>query len=165
MTPVRKLQLLFAGCAMAASALVAREGWVERVYPDPVHGNKIPTGCAGVTKGMKPGQVFTTDECVEKTAAAMVEHFAPILPCVPENIPVGVFAVFGNMSYNLKGGPTAFCKSSMSKRAMAGDFKGACDAILLYHYAGGLDCRTDWRCRGLWLNRQKEHAQCLKGLS
>lgn len=161
----KRLGLLFAACCALAAPIVANEGWVERGYADPVHGKKVPTGCAGVTKGIEIGRVYTPEECLQKTAAAMVEHAAPIMACVRDDFPATgapYLAEMVDMSYNI--GTSGFLKSSMCRRMKAADYKGACDAILLYHYAGGKDCRTDRSCRGVWKRRLESHAKCLGAL-
>lgn len=163
MTPARKLQLLFAACSLAAVSLVGREGWELKAYPDPVHGNRVPTACAGVTEGVVAGRVYSEEECLLMTSQAMVKHGAPILPCVGEGMPVAVLAEFVSMSHNI--GTAGFLSSSMCRLAKAGDYRGACDAILLWYRAGPADCRTDRRCRGLWIDRQRQHAACLAGLA
>lgn len=163
MSPAQRLAVLFTACAIAATGIVAREGWEETAKPDPVHGNKIPTACAGVTKNIKPGQKFTRDECVERTAVAMIEHAAPIMRCVPDPVPVGMLAEFADHAYN--NGPANFCSSTMSRKAMAGDFKGACDGFLLWYKAGGLDCRISDRCQGLYVRRCEARENCYRSIN
>lgn len=162
MSPARRLGLLFSACALLAGGVVASEGWVLRGYEDPVHGAAVPTACAGVTEGVVVGRKYTEEECTLMTAQAMVKHAAPIMKCVPDDISPQTLAVFADFSFNA--GPSAFCGSTISKRAMAGDMRGACDAFLLWYRAGGADCRTDRRCRGVWVRRQKQRADCLAGL-
>ena len=45
----------------------------------------------------------------------------------------------------------------------AGDYRGACEAILQYKYAGGVDCSTPGNrvCSGLWKDRLRTRAKCL----
>jgi lysozyme len=164
--------LLFSALAVGSAAYVGREGWETTAYPDPVHGAKVPTYCAGVTGGgVKVGDKFTEEECLRRTMIARVEHIVPILPCVRDDIPVtprtaDYLGVMANMSANVGNGrekpPSGFLGSTMCREMKAGNYRKACDGILLWWRAGGLDCRTDRRCRGLWLDRQKAHAACLQ---
>ena len=172
MGPGQKLRLLFAACSMAAIALVAREGWVTRSYPDPVHGNRVPTACAGVTEGIKPGQVFTEQECIERTALAMVKHAGPILRCVPDTMDMryaGYLSEQVDIAYNIgvgnylgigKSRPSGMCR-----HMKAGDYRASCEAILAFKYAGGKDCSLkESKCPGVWNRRLEQRANCLKAL-
>jgi len=53
--------------------------------------------------------------------------------------------------------------SSMRRQLLAGNYRAACDALLLYRYAGGYDCSTpgNTRCAGVWTRQQTRHAKCL----
>lgn len=66
--------------------------------------------------------------------------------------------------YNM--GATTFCRSSMSRKAKAGDLRGACKALGLYVFSGGKDCRLKAsNCGGIVKRRQDEIALCERGLS
>lgn len=163
----RKIALLFAACSVAAAGLVGREGWVLKGYPDPVLGAKLPTACAGVTEGVQLGRAYGDDECVLMTAQAMLKHAGPILPCVRDDFPATGAAYLSEMvtmSYNI--GTAGFLGSSMCRQMKAGAYGPACDAILGWYKSGGVDCRdpNNRVCRGLWTDRQRQHAQCLKAL-
>jgi len=165
MTPARKMALILSALtAMAGGAHVAREGWVLKGYPDPVHGAKVPTACDGVTEGVVLGRVYTEAECVQMSLIAKVKHAAPIASCIEHEMPVAFLAEQTDMAFNIgvgkPGGKGGFLNSTMCRQMRAGDYQAACDAILLYYRAGSLDCRTDRRCRGLWLRRQEAHKRC-----
>jgi GH24 family phage-related lysozyme (muramidase) len=57
--------------------------------------------------------------------------------------------------------------SAMRKRLLAGDYRGACDALLLYKFQGKgknrFDCSTpgNRRCYGVWRRQQTRHARCI----
>lgn len=166
MTPAQKLALLFSALSLGAGGLVASEGWVLKGYADPVHGAKVPTACAGVTEGVVLGRVYTEDECIAMTASAMLKHAAPILPCVGDTFPVTGGAYLKTMadtSYNI--GTAGFLRSSMCRKMQAGDYRGACNAIPLYKYAGGKDCsHRPNNCYGVITRRKDQQADCLKAL-
>ena len=68
------------------------------------------------------------------------------------------FAV--SMSYNV--GATAFCNSTIVKRWNAGDYAGGCEAVMMWTYAAGKDCRVrENNCYGLITRREAERKQCL----
>lgn len=55
-------------------------------------------------------------------------------------------------------GTGGFCRSTAARRFNAGNWRGGCDAFLMWNKAGGREVR------GLTLRRQRERALCLKGL-
>ena len=63
-------------------------------------------------------------------------------------------------------GTAGFKKSSMCRQMQAGNYRAACEAILLYKYAGKTDCSdpANRTCRGLWNDRKKSHAACLEAI-
>jgi len=54
--------------------------------------------------------------------------------------------------------------SSMRTRLLAGDYAGACDALLLYKYSAGYDCSTpsNKRCAGVWTRQLERNRKCLE---
>lgn len=53
--------------------------------------------------------------------------------------------------------------SAMRRELIAGNFAGACEALLLYRYAGGFDCSTpgNRRCSGVWTRQLERHEKCM----
>ena len=57
--------------------------------------------------------------------------------------------------------------SSMRRALIAGQYRQACDALLLWKRAGGYDCSTlidgkpNKRCWGVWDRQLERHAKCL----
>lgn len=50
---------------------------------------------------------------------------------------------------------------------LKGDYVGACNALLLWRFQAGRDCRLarNWGpqgCKGVWLRQQRRHAQCME---
>lgn len=58
--------------------------------------------------------------------------------------------------------------STMRKRILAGDHKGACQALLRYRFAAGYDCSTringkpNKRCWGVWTRQLQRHTACME---
>ena len=57
-------------------------------------------------------------------------------------------------------------QSSMRRHLLAGRYREACDALLLYRRAGGRDCSlpTSWGpkgCKGVWTRQLERHAKCV----
>lgn len=61
-------------------------------------------------------------------------------------------------------GTGAWAKSSMRRLVLAGDYVGACDALLRYRFSGGFDCSTpgNKRCAGVWTRQLERHAKCME---
>jgi GH24 family phage-related lysozyme (muramidase) len=54
--------------------------------------------------------------------------------------------------------------SSMRRELLAGHYRQACDALLLYRFSGGYDCSIPGNrvCAGVWTRQQGRHAKCLE---
>ena len=171
LTPKQKLGAWLGSATLVATAVgftASQEGTVLHVYKDPV---QILTACTGETHyvaipgDIKPGATFTKEQCSDALMRSLAEHAEPVIRCTaPAALTSGQKLAFLDLSYN--GGGALFCKSSIARKATAGDVKGSCDAILLYRYAGGRDCSRPENkhiCGGLWDRRQKQHAICMGG--
>jgi lysozyme len=158
MTPAQKgaagVTALFLACATAAPMVIQWEGWERKSYADIVG---VWTACAGTTRGVKPNTTYSDAQCQSLAARELVEYGAAIAPCLPEEMPVETRAAFVSAAYNI--GTGAFCSSSMSRKAKAGDLRGACDALLLWNRAGGRVVK------GLDNRRREERKLCLEGLA
>lgn len=55
-------------------------------------------------------------------------------------------------------------KGTPRRQLLAGNYIGACEALLLYRYAAGYDCSTpgNKRCWGVWQRQLNRHAQCIE---
>lgn len=151
---VAAIAAIFAACGAAAPVVLQWEGWENKAYADVVG---VWTACAGTTRGVKPGQTFTDPQCESLAARELVEYGVAISPCLPREMPVESRAAFISAAYNI--GPKAFCSSSMSRKALAGDLAGACASLSLWNKAGGREVR------GLTNRRRDERKLCEEGLS
>lgn len=152
---MRKILVTVAATAALGIALPVIKQWEGRElvpYRDIVG---VLTWCDGETRGTaKP--VYTHAECDRITQSAVGEFEAAIRPCLPDAMPVKTRAAFISTAYNI--GPGAFCRSSMSRRALAGDLRGACDALMMWTKAGGRVVK------GLVNRRTAERKLCLEDL-
>lgn len=139
--------------AIAAPFIASWEGRELRAYRDIVG---VPTICYGETLGVRMGQTATSAQCDAMLARRVSQFAAEIAPCLPRALPPKTAAAFVSAAYNI--GSPAFCRSSMSRRALAGDLRGACNALSLWVYAGGK------RSNGLVNRRDAERGLCLEGL-
>ena len=72
-------------------------------------------------------------------------------------------AAFTDMAYNAGLGAA----QKIIARVNAGNPRGACNAILLYKYAGGQDCSKagNRTCPGVWNRRVRMNELCIKGMA
>lgn len=135
-----------------ASPFVAHEEGVRlNAYLDAVG---KPTICYGETEGVKMGDKATMPECTKLLFirvgffAYMVDYFIEP-PMKPQ-----FHAALTSWSYNI--GVNATRKSTVVKRANAGNFRGACDGLLAWRFAKGKDI--------LLGRRMRERDLCLQGV-
>jgi len=148
-----------AGLAAASAAVpLVREFEGQKLTPYRDIVGRL-TWCSGETEGV-PKARYSAEECDDLLARRLVEFSAAIAPCLPADVPHSMRVAFVSAAYNL--GAPAFCTSSMSRRARAGDLPGACEALLMWDK--GRVNGVLQRIRGLTLRRQQERALCLSGL-
>lgn len=118
----------------------------------------VLTYCTGATENAMWGTTYTLAQCRAQLDRDLERHAAGIARCVPlGRMTDGQKVAFVDAAYNI--GVTAFCGSSMARRARAGDMAGACDALLMWNKVGGKEVR------GLTRRRQAERELCRRGLS
>lgn len=144
--------------AVAAAALMtitpAWEGTKLTTYRDL---GGVLTYCTGATENAQWGKTYTPEQCRGQLDRDLERHAAGIARCVPMGrLTEGQKVAFVDAAYNI--GVSAFCGSSMARRANAGDMAGACDALLMWDKVGGKEVR------GLTRRRQAEREICLRGL-
>lgn len=128
----------------------------RRAYADIVG---VWTICDGDTKNVRPGMVETEAGCTARLERQLVAHARPVLACVPGlQHPSRQNQLIASVSLAYNIGTTGFCRSTVARRFNAGNWRGGCDAMLLWNKAGGRVVR------GLALRRERERALCLKGL-
>lgn len=145
---------------IAASLLMVTipkdEGTEYRAYRDIVG---VWTICNGDTNNVRPGMVETKEGCQRRLEEQLIAHAAPVMRCTPRLGEVGrdyQRAAAVSLAYNI--GVSAYCRSTVDRRFDAGNWRGGCDAILMWNKAGGRVVR------GLVLRRQREREICLRGL-
>lgn len=153
----RQSRLALAGSAGLLAATVAvvgaYEGLRTTAYRDVVG---IPTVCFGETRGIDLGDQYTVAECKTMLGDRLIEFSVEVDRCLNEEmIPDKSYTAMVSLAYNI--GSRAFCRSSVVKRANAGDLRSACEAFLMWNRAGGRVIR------GLVLRRREERKMCLEG--
>lgn len=157
--PPRKGALALLIGTAAASVLFATipqdEGTEYRAYRDIVG---VWTICNGDTANVRPGMVETPEGCRARLERQLIAHAAPVVKCTPWLAGEGrdyPRAAAVSLAYNI--GTGAYCRSTADKRFDVGNWRGGCDAFLMWTKAGGREVR------GLRLRRERERELCLKG--
>lgn len=143
-----------AAAALLLAVTPAQEGRSLTTYRDM---GGVLTYCDGATENARAGATYTPAQCDAQLDHDLERHAAGIARCVDmARLTDGQRVAFVDAAYNI--GVPAFCRSSMARRANAGDMAGACDALLLWNRAGGREVA------GLTKRRQRERELCLKGM-
>ena len=159
--PMKRKTLI--GVIGAAAALIVTpfvSGWESGgtprlvAYQDIV---RVWTICGGETLGVKPGMVETVAGCELREEAALIRHAEPVLSCTPIlRMHPNQLSSAISLAYNI--GTGGYCGSTVARRFNAGNWRGACDAFLMWNKAGGQVVR------GLERRRRAERDLCLKEL-
>lgn len=145
------------GAAILA-AMVALIGGYEGLrtvaYRDVVG---IPTVCFGETRGVEMGDSYTVEQCKTMLGEGIIEFSAGVDRCLTAYVPDKSYTAFVSLAYNI--GTGAFCRSTVVRKANAGDLVGACNAITMWNKGGGRVLQ------GLVNRRADEKRLCLEGAS
>lgn len=137
-------------------ALVALwEGCQTVAYPDPATKGYPWTICYGETQGVKPGEKRDMASCKLGLAMGLDGYGQRVEKCT-KDLTDGAFIAFTSLSWNI--GTTAFCKSTVNRLWNEGKRKEACDAMLKWNRAAGVEMR------GLTRRRTAEREWCLQGI-
>ena len=167
--PIRSLVAALALSAAGLIAIVDREGYTDAaVVPTR---NDRPTYGFGSTVREDGTPVRMGDRTTPVRALHTVQahlareegQFRASLPGVA--LSQGEYDVYVDFLYQY--GIGNWRASSMRRHLLQGEYRQACDALLLWKRAGGYDCstRVDGRpnrvCWGVWERQQQRHARCL----
>lgn len=149
----KKALALLAGAVMtiAAPFTAREEGLKTYTYLDSVG---VPTACYGETDGVRKGDKFTEEDCDTLFYLKLGIISTMVDLAVTPDMPAQMHAALTSWTYNV--GVSAMRSSTLIKRANAGDFRGACDELLKWKWAGGKPI--------LLPRRERERALCLSGL-
>jgi lysozyme len=142
--------ILGAAAAGVLMAMVpASEGTVLRTYKDL---GGVLTYCTGATENAQWGRTYTPGECAAQLDRDLARHAEGVMACVHVPLTDGQKVAFVDTAYNI--GVSAFCNSSMARKANAGDMAGACAALSLWVNVNGRPVA------GLVKRRQTARAFC-----
>jgi lysozyme len=123
----------------------------------------IATACDGITRDVRMGQSFTEEQCTIMLERELVAHARGVMNCTPGLQGAGrdhQRAAAVSLAYNI--GVGAWCKSTAARLFNQGQYRAGCNAFLSWNKA-----RVNGQLRvvqGLTNRRQRERAECLKGL-
>ena len=156
MTPRQRLvaKIGAGAVAMVLPVVLLYEGTVHSTYKDPIG---IVTVCTGHTgPELRMGQRYTKEQCETMLYGDLLKH-ADALDCIKTPLADNQKAAFLSFAFNVGNG--AFCKSTLARKANAGDLMGACAELSRWVMAGGRELP------GLVKRRAAERQLCEKGLT
>jgi len=142
--------------ASAVALIQPWEGLFTKPYFDIVG---VKTVCYGATaaEGVDLNRTYTKQECADMLKKSIVKYDNGIKACITREMPDSVHVAMISFSYNV--GVAGACKSTAVRRINEGDFRGACDALLMWNKAGGRVVK------GLDNRRHDERRVCLKDVT
>lgn len=117
--------------ALAAALIAPWEGKRNTPYADPIG---ILTVCYGHTGKDIEQRKYSDAECLQMLDADVRKH-AKALECTDGKYNIHQAAAIVSLAYNI--GVAGYCRSTSAKRAQAGDYAGACEAMSRHVKAGG----------------------------
>ena len=176
---MKKARILIGALSLSAAAFVGRiahEGYTTQAVI-PTKGDVPTVGFGSTVKEdgsrVKMGDTTTPVQAVRRALVHIQRDEARIKDCIGEEVMLhqAEFDVYSELAYNI--GTVNFCQTRsggvavIPRHLQAGDYLGACDAILQYKFAAGYDCSTlvngrpNTRCYGVWKDRLRLHEQCI----
>lgn len=136
--------------ALAALIVMPWEGLRLRAYYDPV---AIPTTCYGHTgPEVRVGDNYTLEQCQQLLESDLATAYVGVKTCIKAPLKDYEAAALVSFTYNV--GVTAMCRSTLARKANAGDMPGACKELDRWVYAKG------FKLGGLVKRRAAERKMC-----
>ncbi len=140
-----------ASIVLAGSILVAPwEGMKTTAYQDVIG---VYTVCYGETKGVKRGDKYTEDQCIDQLALSLPTYRANMLRYV--KVPLAPYEEAAYLSFSYNVGVGNFAKSSLLRKLNSGQHQAACEELKKWVYAGGK------YFQGLANRREEEYQMCI----
>lgn len=164
---LNRVQVAGLSLSMAAFVgIVVSEGYTDRaIIPTK---NDVPTVGHGSTSYEDGTRVKLGDRITPTRAIVLASNhisseervFRDSLPGV--KLHQGEYDLYMDWVYQY--GTGAWRKSSMRRNLLAGEYRQACDALLLYKFSGGFDCSIPGNkvCAGVWTRQLERHKTCME---
>ena len=143
---------------MIAALALSAAGFVGITQWEAFRGNAYNYGVGtttigfGTTVGVKPGDKISVERALTTALADANKHGEAVRRCVKVPLFQYEFDAYTSLAYNI--GQTAFCDSTLVKKANILNYAGACAEISRWNKAGGKVLR------GLVKRRAAERAMC-----
>lgn len=146
------------GLSAAGLLLIAtHEGFSPTPYKDT--GGVITNGFGNAS--ITPNKSVTVVEALKDLKFNTSSAGKAVTKCVTWPITQGQYDAYVSLAFNV--GSNAFCKSTMAKKANAGDHVGSCKEFDKWVYVAGKDCRIrSSNCSGIVQRRKAERELCLQ---
>lgn len=147
------------------SALVYKENYTDTaVIPTK---NDRPTVGFGSTfwedgRPVKMGDKITPVRAVKLATVHITKEEAAFRATIPDvKLYPAEYDIYMDWSYQY--GTGAWRASSMRRNLLTGQYRAACDSLLLYKKSGGYDCSVPGNriCAGVWTRQKERHAACV----
>lgn len=110
---------------------------------------------------INPNKPVTVVEALKDLKLNTSSAGKAVTKCVTWPITQGQYDAYVSIAFNV--GSNAFCKSTMAKKANAGDRIGSCKEFDKWVYVAGKDCRIrSSNCSGIVQRRKAERELCLQ---
>lgn len=142
------------GLSLTAAGLLAIadfEGFRGEAYI-PVEGD-VPTIGFGSTEGVKLGDTISVPDALNRLEKDVRVAEDAVRACVTVPLMPYEFDAYVSLAYNI--GRSNFCGSTLVQKLNAGDYRGACEEIKRWHFAGGKSLK------GLVDRRASEYKRCI----
>lgn len=121
------------------------------------------TICHGVTHGVKPGMHKTEAECDDLTRNTLAEYMGKVADLLKVDFTPEILAAHTSFAYNI--GLAGYKRSSALRLTNQGHLRQGCQAMMIWHTAGGKNCLVhENNCYGVVTRRQDEINLCIAGI-
>lgn len=147
-------RIVVGGLSLTAAGLISIatwEGFKDEAYI-PVPGD-VPTIGFGSTEGVKLGDTISVPDALNRLEKDVRVAEDAVRSCVTVPLTQGEMDAYTSLAFNI--GSRAFCDSTLVKKLNAGDYRGACEEIKRWHFAGGKSLK------GLVDRRAAEYRRCI----
>ena len=147
-------RMVVGGLSLTAAGLISIatwEGFKGEAYI-PVPGD-VPTIGFGSTEGVQMGDTISVPDALNRLEKDVRVAEDAVRSCVMVPLMPYEFDAYVSLAYNI--GKSNFCGSTLVQKLNAGDYRGACEEIKRWHFAGGKSLK------GLVDRRAAEYRRCI----
>ena len=165
-------RILAAALTLSATAfvgLVMEEGYSSTAII-PTRGDVPTLGFGSTTRAdgtpVRLGETTTPPRALQRTLQYVQQDEADMRATLQGvALHQAEYDVF--MDWRYQYGAEAWRNSSMLRELRAGNYPGACQALLKYRFSAGYDCSAPGNkvCAGVWARQLKRHAACMAAQS